>query len=66
MRTLRALFAALPLLAAASAMAAETTVPAGTDTEITVYAGDLALVRDHRVFRLAQPESRLAFAGVSS
>jgi hypothetical protein len=57
----------LPLLVllAVPATAAETSVPAGASPEITVYPGDLALVRDRRTFRLQTPEARLAFEGVS-
>jgi len=55
-----------PALAASSATTAETPVAPGTGVEITVYPGDLALVRDQRTFRLTGPETRLAFTGVSN
>lgn len=61
----RAVLAVLPLLLATQAFAADTPVAAGAGVEITVYPGDLALVHDHRTFRLTTPETRLAFAGVS-
>jgi hypothetical protein len=58
-------FLALPALAASTPVPAETPVAAGVAPEVTVYPGDLALVRERRVFRLNAPESRLAFTGVS-
>ena len=51
----RAALAALPFLVA-PALAADLPVAAGTGGEITVYPGDLALVRDHRAFRLPGPD----------
>src|SRR4051812_37301073 len=63
----RAALSVLPFLAATCvpAMAAETIVPPGPAPEITVYPGDLSLVRDQRTFRLQAPEARLAIEGVS-
>jgi len=67
MGIVRAALSALPLLAVTcvSVAAAEISVPAGNAPEVTVYPGDLALVRDQRTFRLQTPEARLTFEGVS-
>lgn len=67
----RAMFAALtlcavPVLAASAPVPPETPVAPGAAPEITVYPGDLALIRERRIFRLGAPENRLALTGVSS
>ena len=54
------------LFAAQSSSAAEVGVPPATGgADVTVYNGDLALVREHRTFRLPAATALLAFTGVS-
>ena len=60
---------ALPLLmtlaAAPVCAAAETPVAPRPGADIVVYPGDLALVNEHRAFRIDKGQTRLAFNGVS-
>jgi hypothetical protein len=60
--------AALALVLVPAALAAaEVTVPpaARTALELTLYEGDLALVKDQRTLHLSAAQATLAFAGVS-
>ena len=53
-------------LVASPLAAAEVNVTPGTGgAEVTVYSSDLALVREHRSFRLPTASALLAFSGVS-
>ncbi len=66
--SLRAVLSIALLAVAPGALAAEITVPpsARSDLSVTVYNGDLALVRDTREITALAGESDLAFAGVSA
>ena len=50
---------------AVPAFGADTVVGPGTATELTVYGGDFALVRENRTIKLTDGENHLAFTGVS-
>ena len=58
--------AAFTSLLAAPLQAAEVNVPAAAGgADVTVYNSDLALVREHRAFKLPAASAQLAFSGVS-
>ena len=64
-KTLQFLIAA-GLLTGTASTAAEVNVPGATGgADVTVYNSDIALVREHRSFRLPEAASQLAFTGVS-
>ncbi len=57
--------ALLLAIACAPAQGADVAVAPGSEPELTIYNGDLGLVRERRIVRLTDGENRLAFGGVS-
>ena len=52
-------------LVAAPVQAADVAVAPGTEPELTIYNGDLGMVRERRIVKLVEGDNRLAFSGVS-